>query len=175
MITRALSSATAGLAVTTGLLFVMQILIATGEEIVVEPRPGYVLNWVSPKDPPDTPVKERLPKKPDKPRSPPPTASSTSPGLLMAYGLGLRVYSNYSGSRWRNSVCERYRSQIIGGGLCRTFSSRRVYAMLAPSHKTKHIMQRYLGPGYGCLEAGRRLQHFYRRGTRLVMRATRSS
>jgi periplasmic protein TonB len=73
MITRALSSATAGLAVTTGLLFVMQILIATGEEIVVEPRPRYFLTWVSPKDPPDTPVKERLPKKPDPPRSPPNT------------------------------------------------------------------------------------------------------
>jgi periplasmic protein TonB len=73
MITRALSSATAGLAVTTGLLFVMQILIATGEEIVVESRPGHFLNWVSPKDPPDTPVKESLPKKPDQPRLPPNT------------------------------------------------------------------------------------------------------
>lgn len=71
MIIRALSSATAGLAVTAGLLFLMQTLIATGEGIVVEPRPRYFLDWISPNDPPDTPVEKHLPEKPDKPRLPP--------------------------------------------------------------------------------------------------------
>ena len=47
MFTRFLSSAAIGIAVTTGLLFLMQFLIATGEEIIIEPREGYTLEWIA--------------------------------------------------------------------------------------------------------------------------------
>lgn len=73
MNTRALSSASAGLVVTTGLLYLMQILIATGEEIVIEPRPRHLLIWIDPTDPPDTPVESVLPERPDQPKLPPQT------------------------------------------------------------------------------------------------------
>jgi protein TonB len=79
MITRALSSATAGLAVTTGLFYVMQLLVATGEDILTEPRPRYFLAWVSPPDPPDSPVKKTPPKRPDHPKLPPQTHPVDSP------------------------------------------------------------------------------------------------
>ena len=88
MITRALSSATAGLAVTTGLLYLMQFLVATGEEIITEPRPRYVLDWIGPQQPPDTPVETRPPERPDKPQIPPKTnfADLTDTGLV---GVGI--------------------------------------------------------------------------------------
>lgn len=73
MITRALSSVTAGLAVTIGLLYVMQFLIATGEEIITEPRRRHFLVWVNPPDPPDSPVEKMQPKRPDRPKLVPQT------------------------------------------------------------------------------------------------------
>lgn len=73
MITRALSSATAALAATTGLLYLMQLLVATGEQIIIEPGPRYFLDWIGPQDPPDKPVETRLPERPDKPQLPPKT------------------------------------------------------------------------------------------------------
>ena len=79
MITRVLSSATAGLAITTGLFYVMQFLIVTGEEILTEPRPRYFLDWVNPPDPPDSPVNKTRPKRPDQPKLPPQTHPVDSP------------------------------------------------------------------------------------------------
>ena len=46
MNTNLFSSAAIGVAVTFGLLFLMQFLIATGEEIIVEPRSGFDLAFV---------------------------------------------------------------------------------------------------------------------------------
>lgn len=47
MLTRILTSAVAGIAVTTGLLFLMQYLIASGEEIVINSRQGSTLDWIA--------------------------------------------------------------------------------------------------------------------------------
>ena len=46
MFTRILSSATVGIAVTTGLLFLMQYLVASGEEIITEPAIRHDLRIV---------------------------------------------------------------------------------------------------------------------------------
>lgn len=88
MITRALSSATAGLAVTTGLLYLMQFLVASGEEIITEPRPKLILDWIDIQHPPDTPVEVRRPERPDKPQLPPKTnlANLTDTDLV---GVGI--------------------------------------------------------------------------------------
>ncbi len=71
MFTRTLSSVTASAAVTTGLLLLMQILIATGEDIMTEPRIRYVVDWVRAPEPEDPPVIEPAPVKPDNPPVPP--------------------------------------------------------------------------------------------------------
>lgn len=47
MLTRILSSAAIGMAVTGGLLFLMRYLIATGEEIIVESPDGSTLEWIA--------------------------------------------------------------------------------------------------------------------------------
>ncbi|MFQ5549054.1 MAG: energy transducer TonB [Woeseia sp.] len=73
MITRFLSSATAGLAVTTVLLYAMQLLIASGEEILTEPRLRHDLDFIDPPEPPDSPVEPRPPERIDPPMPPPPT------------------------------------------------------------------------------------------------------
>ncbi len=73
MIMRALSSATTGLAVTIGLLYLMQFLVASGEEVITEPRTRYFLDWIDPQDPPDTIVEKMRPERPDKPQLPPET------------------------------------------------------------------------------------------------------
>jgi protein TonB len=74
MMTRILSSATAGLAVTTALLYAMQLLIATGEEILTEPPPRHILDWIDPIDPADSPVEPEPPARIDDPQPPPPTS-----------------------------------------------------------------------------------------------------
>jgi protein TonB len=73
MMTRALSSATAGLAVTTALFYVMQLLIETGEDILTDPPVRHVLDWIDPIDPPDSPVEPEPPARIDDPEPPPPT------------------------------------------------------------------------------------------------------
>lgn len=79
MIARTFSSMTAGLLVTTGLLFLMQILIATGEDIITEPRIRYVVDWVRVPEPEQTAIIEPAPVKPDRPPTPPKTrATETS-------------------------------------------------------------------------------------------------
>ena len=74
MMTRALSSVTAGLAMTTTLLYVMQLLIDTGEDILTEPPVRIMFDWIDPIDPPDTPIQPVPPKKIDRPQPPPPLA-----------------------------------------------------------------------------------------------------
>lgn len=62
MMTRYLSSAAAGLAVTTTLLWVMQYLVEIAEPVKSAPVPGGFLDWVTVKE--DTPVETTS----DKPR-----------------------------------------------------------------------------------------------------------
>lgn len=71
MIARVFTSATAGLAVTAGLLFVMQFLVAVGEEIIVEPRPRFDLRLTRVKIKEDVEEKRTTPERPDKPKMPP--------------------------------------------------------------------------------------------------------
>lgn len=88
MITRPLSSVTAGLVATTGLLYLMQLLIASGEVVVTESRQRHFLDWISPKDLPDTPVETKLPTRPDVPQLPPITElveSTTSTGIGVGF------------------------------------------------------------------------------------------
>ena len=81
MMTRALSSATAGFAVTTALLYVMQLLIETGEDILTAPPIRHVLDWIDPVDPPDSPIEPEPPARIDDPEPPPPTGPvEFSPG-----------------------------------------------------------------------------------------------
>lgn len=68
MFTRILSSVAIGIAVTVGLLFLMQFLIATGEEIIIEPRDRSTLDWIAPE------TEERLivdPPSYERPKPPP--------------------------------------------------------------------------------------------------------
>lgn len=71
MTTRLFSSAAIGVAVTTGLLFLMQFLIASGEEIIVEPRTGHVLEFVRLKEIEEVRVTQTLPDRIDPPKAPP--------------------------------------------------------------------------------------------------------
>ena len=80
MIARALSSAAGGIATTTGLLFVMQLLIAAGEEIIVEQRVRHDLGLSKVRDEEDIVSTPPLPKRPDKPKLPPITKLTGSTG-----------------------------------------------------------------------------------------------
>ncbi len=73
MFTRILSSATVGMAVTTGLLFLMQYLIATGEEILTEPRIRHDLNLIRVKEKEVVKRRPNIPKRIDRPKTPPKT------------------------------------------------------------------------------------------------------
>lgn len=73
MITRFFLSATTGIAVTTGLLFLMQYLISAGEEIIMEPRLRHDLVFIHEKQDEVITVNPNVPKRFDKPRTPPRT------------------------------------------------------------------------------------------------------
>lgn len=73
MITRALSSATVGLVVTMGLFYVMQSLIASGEEILTGSRQKLEVAWVRVPEPPDSIVETPPPTRIDEPVLPPDT------------------------------------------------------------------------------------------------------
>ena len=73
MIPRILSSAAAGLAITTALLYLMQILVATSKEIIIEPRPRLVLDRVRLEEPPQTSEEVYEPERPVKPQPVPKT------------------------------------------------------------------------------------------------------
>jgi protein TonB len=92
MITRALSSATTSLAITMGLLFAMHLLIATGENVVVEPRARHMLDLVSVVAEDDPEVETPALPKIDRPRVPPPTRWSES-ATSGAVGVGLPAAS----------------------------------------------------------------------------------
>jgi protein TonB len=47
VLTRILASAVVGIAITTGLLFLMQYLIASGEEIMIDSPEGSTLEWIA--------------------------------------------------------------------------------------------------------------------------------
>lgn len=88
MITRALSSATTGLVITTGLLFGMQLLIATGEEIIAEPRDKHILEWVRVVKEPEPIDETPLVAKIDKPPVPP---STSFPESAQNGGVGVEL------------------------------------------------------------------------------------
>ena len=88
MITRAMSSATTGLLITTGLLFGMQLLIATGEEIITEPRQRHILEWVRLVEDLDPIVEIPLLPKIDKPPVPPTTSL---PDSEQSGGVGVEL------------------------------------------------------------------------------------
>jgi len=90
MIARAFSSATAAFVVTSGLLLVMQILIATGQEIIGEPRAKHVLGLIKVRKEEEVVTRETLPTRPIKPPVPPPTEPM---GSSPESGRGVRVYS----------------------------------------------------------------------------------
>lgn len=90
MITRALSSATTGLVVTTGLFYVMQFLIASGEEIIIESRQKHDLIWVRAPEPPDPIVETPPPGRIDEPILPPNT-SFPEAGQSGDIGVGFPV------------------------------------------------------------------------------------
>lgn len=78
MYAKALSSAPAAAVVTVALLFVMQLLIRTGQEVVVEPRMPQFVDWVRLKEPPPPPVADPIPPRPDVPDVLPPTPRMVS-------------------------------------------------------------------------------------------------
>lgn len=90
MIARVFSSVTASLAVTTGLLFVMQILIATGEDIIVDPRVRFELPVIVMKTKNQMLKAPPVPSRPIKPVMPPTikqasSISSTGKGIPIPY------------------------------------------------------------------------------------------
>lgn len=88
MIARAFSSATGGVVITAGLLFVMQLLIATGESIIIEPRARYEVRLTEVREEEDLVPETMRPKRPDKPSIPPTTklpgpTTGTGPGVYV--------------------------------------------------------------------------------------------
>ncbi len=72
MIVRYLIAIVSGVAVTFGLLFLMQFLIATGESAITKPGKKYYLEFVRVKRQEIVNVEEPKPEKPPKPQQPPP-------------------------------------------------------------------------------------------------------
>lgn len=88
MIMRAFTSVTSGLAVTTALLYVMQFLIVTGEEIITETRQPHFLDWVHVPKPPAPPIETPPPQKIDKPPLPP---NTSFPESTDNRGIGVEI------------------------------------------------------------------------------------
>ena len=72
MIVRYVISIVSGVAVTFGLLFLMQFLIDTGESALTDPKKRYFLDFVRVKKQEIVNVEEPKPEKPPKPQQPPP-------------------------------------------------------------------------------------------------------
>ena len=92
MIARAFMSAAGGIAATTGLLFVMQLLIASGEDIVVEPRVPTMLGLGKVREDRDVTTTPPIPTPPIKPVQPPPTVmpppeGEAGPGIHIALSV----------------------------------------------------------------------------------------
>ena len=89
MFIRILSSAAAGIAVTTGLLFVMQYLIANGEEIVIEEREHSKLIFIALDTEEQLIVDPPTPPRPDLPEIPPTTYPNQP---IDDIGIGFRPF-----------------------------------------------------------------------------------
>jgi protein TonB len=72
MILRYLIAIVSGVAVTFGLLFLMQLLIETGESALTDPKKRYFLEFVRVKRQEVVNMEEPKPEKPPKPQQPPP-------------------------------------------------------------------------------------------------------
>jgi protein TonB len=72
MIVRYLIAIVSGVAVTFGLLFLMQLLIETGESALTDPKKRYFLEFVRVKRQEVVNMEEPKPEKPPKPQQPPP-------------------------------------------------------------------------------------------------------
>ncbi len=72
MIVRYIISIVSGVAVTFGLLFLMQFLIETGESALTDPQKRYFLDFVRVKKQEIVNIEEPKPEKPPKPQQPPP-------------------------------------------------------------------------------------------------------
>ena len=70
---RTVLAAAAGLAITFALILVMQLLVATGEDPVIEPRPRVNLKWLKSPPEPEPVVEPPPPTKIDPPQPPPET------------------------------------------------------------------------------------------------------
>ena len=70
---RTVLAAAAGLAVTFALILVMQLLVSTGEDPVIEKRPRVNLKWLKSPPEPDPVVEPSPPRKIDPPQPPPET------------------------------------------------------------------------------------------------------
>jgi len=73
MIARAFTSATGALAITAGLLLIMQLLIATGEDIITEQRIRHFVGLAKVRNDREVVTRETLPPRPVKPLVPPVT------------------------------------------------------------------------------------------------------
>ena len=78
MMTRIFSAITGGVTVTASLFFVMQNLIANGEEVVGSSTPGIVIDWIRIENETDIQVETPAPTRIDKPKIPPTTQSIES-------------------------------------------------------------------------------------------------
>lgn len=79
MMKRYLSSAPIGFAVTLSLLYAMQVLIDSGEEILVTPRKMDMLGWIAEPRKTDPPAVDDRPKRIDPPVIPPSLQPPTTP------------------------------------------------------------------------------------------------
>ena len=87
---RAFFAVAAGLAITVALILVMQILIATGEDVEVEPRDRINLTWTRPPQPPEPVVEPPPPERIESPQLPPEAVpGATSGGSGAAIGVAV--------------------------------------------------------------------------------------
>ena len=88
MITRYLSSATAGVVVTTGLLYVMQMLIASGEQVWTDEPRRIPITWIHVDPVGDSDIPPPPPEPPPLPLEPPLSAPPAE-GYPLGSGIGI--------------------------------------------------------------------------------------
>ena len=74
MIARYAVSIVIGSVVAVALLYLMQVLIATGKAAISEDRSVNFVDFIKIENPPEVNTRDRKPEKPDKPQEPPPDA-----------------------------------------------------------------------------------------------------
>ena len=126
MFTRVLSSAAAGIAVTTGLLFLMQYLIASSEEIIIDAPEGSTLDWIALKaeerlivDPPifDRPEPPLIP---PSNKSPEPLARPTSGKVAQPSEMSLQPEGRAGHGKGGENVYRNYESRCQKDGAARS-------------------------------------------------------